>query len=138
MVLSSGTLGIGTTSPSATYKLHVAGKIFATDDIIGFSDKRLKYNLNIISDALSKLHKLNGYTFDMEDSTKTRTGLIAQEVLEVLPEAVHQDDKGYYSLAYGNLAGFFVEAIKELDNKYATQIKDLQSQIKELQSQLVL
>jgi hypothetical protein len=136
MVMSSGTLGIGTTSPSSTYKLHVAGKIFATDDIIGFSDKRLKYNLNIISDALTKLHKLNGYTFDMEDSSKTRTGLIAQEVLEVLPEAVHQDDNGYYSLAYGNLAGFFVEAIKELDKKYATQINDLQEQIKDLQSQI--
>jgi len=136
MVMVNGTVGIGTASPSSTYKLHVAGKIFATDDIIGFSDKRLKYNLNIIDNALTKLHKLNGYTFDMEDSSKTRTGLIAQEVLEVLPEAVHQDDNGYYSLAYGNLAGFFVEAIKELDNKYATQIKDLQQQIRALKTQL--
>jgi hypothetical protein len=136
MVLNLGTLGLGTTNPSSSYKIHAVGKIFATDDIIGFSDKRLKYNLNIIEDALSKIHKLNGYTFDMDGCNKTRTGLIAQEVLEILPEAVHKDENGYYSLAYGNLAGFFVEAIKEIDKKYTREIKDLQEQIKELQSQL--
>ena len=136
IVTTSGNVGIGTTSPNSSYKLHVVGKIFATDDIIGFSDKRLKHNLKIISDSLQKIHKLNGYTFDMFDTTKTRTGLIAQEVLEVLPEAVHQDDKGFYALSYGNLAGFFVEAIKELDNKYASHIKDLQQQINNLSAQI--
>ncbi len=46
------------------------------------------------------------------------TGLLAQEVLEVLPEAVYQEpNNGYYSLAYGNTVGLLVEAIKELNKK---------------------
>jgi hypothetical protein len=104
--------------------------------VIGFSDKRLKYNLNIIESALSKIHKLNGYTFDTNTSDKTRTGLIAQEVLEVLPEAVYKNDDGFYSLAYGNMAGFFVEAIKELDNKYSTKINELEKTIRDLKAMI--
>ena len=45
------------------------------------------------------------------------TGLIAQEVLEILPEAVMGSEENHYSLAYGNMAGLFVEAIKELTRK---------------------
>lgn len=45
------------------------------------------------------------------------TGLIAQEVMKVLPEAVVTDKDGYHSIAYGNMAGILVEAIKELKNE---------------------
>ena len=40
-----------------------------------------------------------------------------QEVLEVLPEAVSTDEKGEYALAYGNMAGLLVEAMKEMKSK---------------------
>jgi uncharacterized membrane protein len=136
MALSNGILGIGTSSPNSTYKLHVVGKIFATDDVIGFSDRRLKYNLNIIDNALSKIHEINGYTFNIRSNQDKKTGLIAQEVFNVLPEAVYQNDDGYYSLAYGNMAGIFVEAIKELDRKYDQKIINLQQQVDDLTSRL--
>ena len=42
------------------------------------------------------------------------TGVIAQEVLPHLPEAVLQGEDGHYSVAYGNMVGILIEAIKEL------------------------
>ena len=138
-VANAGNVGVGTTLPS--YKLHVSGDIYATGDIIGFSDLRLKSNINIIDDALAKIHKINGYTYNLPNDEKKHTGLIAQEVIEVLPEAVHQEKKedeteGYYSLAYGNMVGLLVEAIKEIDNKYKSQITDLQEQISILKNEI--
>jgi hypothetical protein len=138
-IITGGNMGIGTTSPS--YALHVVGSIYATGDIIGFSDKRLKSNITIIDSALGKIHRLNGYTFNIQQDDKVHTGLIAQEVLEVLPEAVYQERKkdgtdGYYSIAYGNMAGIIVEAIKELDGKYKSQIEDLKQQLVELKNEI--
>lgn len=137
---SSTGLGIGTISPSE--KLHVVGNIFASGDIVGFSDRRLKSNITIIGNALSKLHKLNGYTFNTQNDDKAHTGLIAQEVLEVLPEAVHEQcttdgTEGHYSLAYGNMAGLFVEAIKEMDSKYKNKIMSLEENILQLTQRVI-
>jgi len=134
-VTSTGNVGIGTVSPS--YTLHVAGNIYASGDITGFSDIRLKSNITIIESALSKLHTLGGYTFNVKDDNKRHTGLIAQEVQKILPEAVYEEVKqdgssGYMSIAYGNMAGLFVEAIKEVDNKYKNQVEDLQNVITSL------
>jgi hypothetical protein len=109
-------VGIGTGSPS--YKLHVVGDIYATGDVTAFSDARHKENIQNISDALSKVLAINGVTFTRKDTEKQRhTGLIAQEVLKVLPEAVHGSEETSYSVAYGNLVGLLVEAIKELNKK---------------------
>ncbi len=130
----AGDLGVGTATPSE--KLHVIGKILASDDITAFSDRRLKSNITPIADGLNKVLKLTGYTFNRNDevssSTKKHTGLIAQEVLEVLPEAVHIHDDGMYSVAYGNMAGLFVEAIKQQNEK----IKDMEIQLAAVQAQL--
>jgi hypothetical protein len=131
---SGGRIGIGTSSPSSSYKCHVGGSLLADGDVVGFSDIRLKSNIKIIDNALVKLHSINGYTFNIKADNRKHTGLIAQEVKDVLPEAVHDsknDDgsDGYLSLAYGNMAGLFVEAIKEVDNKYKKHIEELQQRI---------
>jgi hypothetical protein len=140
-------VGIGTTSPSQ--KLHVVGNILASCDITAFSDQRLKSNINIIPEALAKIHKLNGYTFDVSQNdynnilkvSPQHTGLVAQEVLEVLPEAVHKDKEGYYSLAYGNMVGLLVQAVKELDNKCEKRLGDLheayQKEINQLKARII-
>jgi len=119
-VTGDGCVGINVNNPS--YELHVGGTIFATGDIAAFSDKRVKSNIEVIENPLTKIQQLTGYTFDMLDSNtslKTKitpkyTGLIAQEVEKVIPEVIHRDDNGHLSVAYGNLAGLFVESIKEL------------------------
>ena len=77
------------------------------------SDRRLKTDLQCIEGALDKVSTLTGYTFSRIDAPGRHTGLIAQDVQAVLPEAVTDND-GTLGLAYGNLVGLLVEAIKEL------------------------
>jgi hypothetical protein len=71
----------------------------------------LKTNLEPITDALEKVQSLTGYTYTRIDNGQRQTGLVAQDVQEVLPEAVMDDGK-HLSLAYGNMVGLLVEAIK--------------------------
>jgi len=134
-----GNVGIGTASPSQ--KLNVNGTILASADVIAYSDRRLKSNITIIDDALTKLHKLSGYTFNTVNDDRKHTGLIAQEVQDVLPEAVYQETNedgtpGNLSLAYGNMAGLLVEAIKEIDNKYKKENEALRQEVAELRQLL--
>jgi hypothetical protein len=118
-----GALGIGTSSPS--YPLHVAAgsastSIFAAGDIIGLSDVSVKTDLEQITNALSKVKSLNGYTFRRTDcghSTRRHAGVLAQEVQAVLPEVVAEMEDGKLSVAYGNIIALLIEAIKELDAK---------------------
>lgn len=97
----------------------VTGNVTASGDISGNSDERLKKDIKPIADALAKVNGLSGYTFKFKaDATdRERTGLIAQEVQAVLPQAVLTDEQGTLSVAYGNLVGLLVEAIKELNGR---------------------
>ena len=105
--------------------VSVSGAITAVGNITSTSDARVKTNLQRITSALSKVNQLNGYTFDRTDiETPRQTGVIAQEVLEVLPEAV-TGNADAYSVAYGNMMGLMIEAIKELNMK----VEDLQNQL---------
>jgi hypothetical protein len=83
------------------------------------SDLNLKKDLSPLRNCVDKIKCLTGYTYnwkkDSEDP-KRQVGLIAQEVQEVLPEAVFTSDDTLH-LAYGNMAALFVEAIKELSTK---------------------
>lgn len=90
------------------------GNVEFSGDITAFSDIRLKKNITTIEGALEKVETLRGVTFDHVEQGRG-TGLIAQELQEVLPEAVHESaDNGYLTVAYGNTVGLLVEAIKEL------------------------
>ena len=101
-----------------------ASGFYASGNITAYSDKRVKTNFEVIPNALEKVSKLSGYTFDRTDLEKDKdgndisvpkqTGVIAQEVLDVLPEVVSKNDDGIYSVAYGNMVGLLIEAIKEL------------------------
>ena len=124
MVISDTAVGIGKV-PEAQLdvrgtariegKLHVGDDIFSTGNITAYSDKRAKENIEKIENALDKVCTLGGYTYTMKG--QKYTGLIAQEVLEVLPEAVTGSEETNYALAYGNMMGLIVEAIKELKEK---------------------
>jgi hypothetical protein len=118
---NGGNVGIGVTDPDS--KLEVDGDIYATGDVTASSDRRLKTDIKRIEGALNKVRTLGGYTFTKNDNPST--GLIAQEVLEVLPEAVHGTEETYYSIAYGNMVGILIEAIKELSD----EVKELKEKI---------
>ena len=104
-------VGIGTSSP--VYKLDVSGDIRATGEVIAYSDARVKENVETIHNALEKVTAMRGVNYNKIGEQKRSTGVIAQELLEILPEAVHQDEEGMYSVAYGNVVGVLIEAIKE-------------------------
>ena len=110
---ATGNVGIGIINPE--YALHVVGNIYATGDITALSDKRHKEDLLVIDSALDKVKRLTGYTYTLHGNRSA--GLLAQDVLEVLPEVVKGSEDTNYSLAYGNLMGLTIEAIKELDKK---------------------
>jgi hypothetical protein len=82
-------------------------------NFVSSSDVRLKSNIAPIADALAKVQALAGVTFTMAGSDARQMGLIAQEVQSVAPEAVVEAE-GVLRLAYGNLVGLLVEAIKDL------------------------
>ena len=82
-------------------------------NFVSSSDARLKSNVAVIGDALSKVQALTGVTFTMVGSDGRQMGLIAQEVQAVAPEAVVEAE-GILRLAYGNLVGLLIEAIKDL------------------------
>jgi len=99
--------------------LCVAGTIYSTLDISTDSDISYKYNIKLIDDPLTKINKISGYTFNRYDTNDNNryTGLIAQEVIKVMPEVIIKKHDGKYRIIYNNLAGLFVESIKLLNNK---------------------
>lgn len=106
--------------------LSAAGALVCDADVTAFSDERLKENLEVIPNALEKIQQLSGYTFNRIDhfdadgnnlDPHRHAGVLAQEVLKVLPEVITANEQGILGTAYGNLAALFIEAIKELDEK---------------------
>lgn len=92
------------------------------------SDRRVKSNIAKIDNALDKVSKLSGNVYDLQlpnGDTKPSAGLIAQEVQEVLPEAVTTDnDKdALLRLNYNAVIALLVESVKELK----AEIEELKS-----------
>jgi energy-converting hydrogenase Eha subunit A len=86
------------------------------------SDESLKENVHTIENALDKVDSLRGVNFDWKESGLTATGVIAQEIETILPEVVTEVD-GIKHVAYGNVVGVLIEAIKELK----AEIEDLKN-----------
>ena len=104
------------TTTQINYDLNVVG------DITAFytSDQRLKNNITQIDNPLAKILSISGntYTWNEKSSKKGNdVGVIAQEILEVLPEAVTTRDNGYLAVDYHKIVPLLVEAIKELSAK---------------------
>jgi hypothetical protein len=103
------------------------------------SDRRLKENIVPLDDALGKIRKLNGYTYDWKSSKKSDIGVIAQEVEEVYPQLVGESKDGsgttIKTVEYGNLVAPLIEATKTIANTNDAQdkeIAELKAQIAEL------
>jgi hypothetical protein len=125
-LISPGGVGINKQQPS--YKLDVTGDIHASGDIIAFSDATLKTSVKTISDPLELLSRLRGVYYNKIDTGEPGTGVIAQEVEDVLPMLVKTNNEGLKSVNYGNFAGVFIESIKALQQ----QVNDLTAEVARL------
>lgn len=131
-------LGVGSTVtiPTADGEIRAIGSVIAF-----YSDERLKENLQTISDPINKVEALTGLTYQANDlavslgyKRESQVGLLAQDVLKVLPEAVKiapfdADENGnsksgenYLTVQYEKLIPLLVEAIKAL-NKEVQELK---------------
>ena len=132
-------LGICGSTTSSTYELYVSGDIYATGSVTAASDRRLKKNIQTIEGSLEKILNLRGVTFEWDLETAknrksgTKIGLIAQEVIEVVPEVVtYAEDADEYSVEYGNMTALLIEAMKEQNE----MINTLREEVAELKKKL--
>lgn len=119
-LVDNGKVGINvneSTDIPLTYQLEVSGSIRASQGVFANSDERLKDNINTIENALDKVDTLRGVEFNWTGDFDTQIGVIAQEVKEVLPEVVEQDNIGHYQVNYSAIVPVLIEAIKELKNE---------------------
>ena len=114
-----------------------AGRIDAWGDIVAFStsDKNFKENISPIPNALEKISRISGNTYDWKVDMKefhgfegNDVGVIAQEIEEVLPQLVTTRENGYKAVKYDKLVALLIEGIKEQQ----TQIHSLTLEIEKL------
>ncbi|WP_205955181.1 tail fiber domain-containing protein [Pantoea stewartii] len=115
------------------------------------SDRNKKSKIKKIEGALEKIQQINGYTFVLNDSQTTSAGVIAQELIEVLPDVVTKNTKltpilddnwlptgksteeSYLTVDYAGPVALLIEAVKELSVKVSMQdsvISELQKRMK--------
>ena len=102
--------------------LSVTGAINATNDITAFStsDSRLKNNIIKINDSNKIINSLNGYKYEWNEKANQSgegIGVIAQEVKELIPSAVRENDEGYLSVDYIKIIPYLIEEVKNLNNR---------------------
>ena len=142
-VNSYGHTILGGTASSGN-RLYVNGNIVATGTITPGSDSRIKDNQKDISseDAFSVIENLKPKTWVWNEKSneklngKSAAGLVAQEVKEVVPDAVtiseNGDIKDFHSLNYNTVQGYEIAAIKGL----IEEVKSLKAEIVELKKQI--
>jgi hypothetical protein len=133
-------VGVNTSSTSPSYGMYVSRGIYATENIVAYSDRRAKENIVTIDSGLDRVLKMRGVFYNrIDDKTKKRQiGVIAQEVEEVLPEAVtYCDVNDEYGVAYGNLTGLLIEAVKDQNKIIEKQSQEIE-ELKEILNKLIL
>jgi hypothetical protein len=151
-----GGAAIATTTPiggsCTNLTLTVYGSSLATGGSWILSDRKFKTNIHTIESALSKINKIRGvsYDYDVEKfpeynfSESKTLGFIAQELGEVIPEAVSYTEKDFYAVNYDALIPVLTEGIKEqqmqietlkMENEnFKSQIEDLQNKMGQIKS----
>ena len=131
------------TSAVSRWSLDSSGNMIASGNITAYgspSDIKLKENIEVIDNALDKVKQLKGITYNLKSDGNRLTGLIAQDLEKVLPEAVYTSktiaderegevSEEHLAIRYGNTVGLLVEAIKEQQE----QIETLTAKVKELE-----
>lgn len=124
LALPSNGLNVGSGQLQVTGgNVTASGSFTASGNITAYSDARLKTDIETISGALALVQQMRGVRYSRRSNGERCVGVIAQEMQEVLPEVVHGMDSGTLSVAYANLTGVLIEAVKEL----AARVEELES-----------
>jgi hypothetical protein len=104
---------------SFTSNMSIQGELTVTGDITAFftSDQRLKKNVTRIDNALSKVCQISGNTYTwntLSGKEGEDVGVIAQEIREILPQAVTVRENGYLAVSYQKIVPLLIESIKSL------------------------
>ncbi len=94
--------------------MHV---LMAVDPVMAQLAAQRLHNGQRINQRIILLKSLRGVSYTRIDSGNRGIGVIAQELAEVVPEAVQANEEGLLSVAYGNLVGVLIEAVKQLSAK---------------------
>ena len=106
---------------SIAKKLFTGSAITSSNDVIAFSDRKLKDNIETLDGK--KVLDMRGVSFTRKDTGLPGSGVIAQEIQKVAPELIH-DTNGTLGVAYGNLVGYLIEAIKD-QQKQIDELKEM-------------
>ncbi|MBS1902559.1 MAG: tail fiber domain-containing protein [Bacteroidetes bacterium] len=145
----NGKVGIGTTSPGYTLDvsgdLNVTGTCWNTSGSWTVSDRQFKKNITDLTDPLAQVLRLRGVQYDFkvgevpgyQFTTRHQIGYIAQELEQVIPEAVAIKKDGYRAVDYQMVIPYLSEAIKAQQSEIAAkdaQIADLSARLSKLEA----
>ena len=106
----------GWSAAANRFQMDMSGNLTMAGNVTAYSDERLKTNIQTIENALDKVMRMRGVSYERIDNGEKNVGVIAQEIKEVLPEVVleREGEDQFMSVSYGNIVGVLIEAIKEL------------------------
>ena len=125
----NGKVGISRNPGTNNLEVNGTASKSSSGDWLANSDARLKKNITPLpsENVLQKLLQLKGVTYEWNDD-KTgnkrpegiQYGFTAQNIQEVYPELVSEDNLGYLQTAYGTYDAMYIESIRALLNRIET------------------
>lgn len=117
LVTAAGAASTAYTSTTKIYFDSTSGQLSATN-FNSLSDQRYKKDITTFPDALQTLSRLRGVKFKWMDGDAPDVGVIAQELLEVVPELVRENKElNQLTVAYSGLVGLLIQSVNELQSK---------------------
>lgn len=113
-----------------TGNMTITGSFTASGNVTAYSDKLIKNKIRPISQAVSKLKRINGYQYKNLLANKYDCGIIAQEIEKILPELVEvgtteYDGRKLKTVNYNGVVALLVAANREL----IARIETLEKQV---------
>ena len=102
----------------------VSNDLTVSGDVVVSSDARLKSNIVSLGSTLSRILLIDGKSYEMKG--KQKIGVLAQEIKEVFPELVSEDENEMLAVNYQGLVPVLINALKEQESKYLEQEKRLE------------
>ena len=94
---------------------------------VTYSDERLKTDVTAIENGLETVNNLKAVNFTWKKDGSRDFGFMAQELKQVVPQAVHGSEEGLFGVDYGRLSAILVSAIQEQSAQIASLKKQLEN-----------